>query len=335
MGEFVCGCSRDMPIDLGALAYMALNITSAVSIVFLNKWLFEFLEFPFPITIVFLHFIMTTVGLTISLLFGQFKFKRIPLAPILPLDIAFCGFVVLTNMSLQYNSVGFYQICKVMTTPCVMILEATFFDKKPTTATVVSLLIVCCGVLLATVSDVSATLLGSLIAMSSILCTSLYQIWVGTYQKKYEVNSPQLLFYQAPTSAVLLLFVGPTVENAKNVIAFEPTAEFWVVLTLSCFAAFFVNLSTFLLLGRTSTLTYNAVGHAKMAIIILGGYLLFAQTATPNTLFGVGITFVGLILYTKEKLRVQTAEKDTLPTKVEPEEKPIETVEVETKKGAS
>lgn len=36
--------------------------------------------------------------------------------------------------------------------------------------------------------------------------------WVGEKQKEFQVNSMQLLFYQAPLSALLLLFVVPIVE---------------------------------------------------------------------------------------------------------------------------
>jgi hypothetical protein len=35
---------------------------------------------------------------------------RAPMQHVLPLCLSFCGFVVLTNLSLQYNSVGFYQV---------------------------------------------------------------------------------------------------------------------------------------------------------------------------------------------------------------------------------
>ena len=34
------------------------------------------------------------------------------------------SFVVFNNLSLQYNSVGFYQLMKVLTTPVVVVLQA-------------------------------------------------------------------------------------------------------------------------------------------------------------------------------------------------------------------
>lgn len=73
-------------------------------------------------------------------------------------------------------------------------------------------------------------------------------------------------------------------------------------------------MSTFLLIGRTSPLTYNAVGHFKLVSIISGGYLLFGDTVTIGNIFGVFVTLLGLTGYTKVKLRDQAMEKK-LPTK--------------------
>jgi len=308
-------------IDYGALGIMGLNIFSSVGVVFFNKWLFDNLSFSFPYTLVLLHFVFTTLGLVLCMFAGVFKFKRIPLGPIIPLSASFCGFVLLTNVSLKYNSVGFFQICKVLTTPVIMVLQLVFFQQPSNMPTVLTLGIVCAGVLIATVTDVSATTFGTFIALSGTVITSFYQIWVGTYQSKYQVNSPQLLMYQAPMSAVFLLLAWPWAENTETLLEYDwHNQEFWILLIFSCLSAFFVNLSTFLLIGRTSPLTYNAVGHFKLSAIIAGGYLLFGQPATFENLLGVFITFIGLFAYTKVKLQEQAdkkkEEKESLPTKL-------------------
>ncbi len=36
--------------------------------------------------------------------------KRVHIPSVIPLCLAFCGFVVFTNYSLVYNTVGFYQV---------------------------------------------------------------------------------------------------------------------------------------------------------------------------------------------------------------------------------
>ena len=58
-----------------------------------------------------------------------FMVKSLPLKDMLMLSMSFCGFVVLTNLSLQTNTVGTYQISKFMTTPCIMLIQTLFYGK--------------------------------------------------------------------------------------------------------------------------------------------------------------------------------------------------------------
>jgi solute carrier family 35 protein E3 len=46
-----------------------------------------------------------------------FEVKKVALMDVLPLCVSFCGFVVLTNLSLEYNTVGFYQVCSIVLRP--------------------------------------------------------------------------------------------------------------------------------------------------------------------------------------------------------------------------
>lgn len=43
-------------------------------------------------------------------MWGLFQPKELRVLDVLPLSLAFCGFVVFTNLSLTYNTVGFYQV---------------------------------------------------------------------------------------------------------------------------------------------------------------------------------------------------------------------------------
>ena len=58
-------------------------------------------------------------------------------------------------------------------------------------------------------------LTGTVYAIAAIVVTSHYQIWVGTEQKTLECNSQQLLLYQAPVSAMMLLFTIPVFDDVS------------------------------------------------------------------------------------------------------------------------
>ena len=106
-----------------------LNIGISIGLVLVNKWLYVKIGFP-SLTLVLIHFTSTFICLHLCHLYGAFPLKKVPLMKIFPLSLTFCGFVVLTNLSLEYNSVGTYQVAKVTTTPCVMLIQYYLYGQK-------------------------------------------------------------------------------------------------------------------------------------------------------------------------------------------------------------
>jgi solute carrier family 35, member E3 len=105
------------------------NFLSSVIIILLNKWVYVNVGFP-NITLTLVHFVVTGLGLQICRLCNVFKAKSAPFLEMLPIAFTFCGFVVLTNLSLQNNTIGTYQVAKVMTTPVIVIIQMYFYKKK-------------------------------------------------------------------------------------------------------------------------------------------------------------------------------------------------------------
>ena len=107
---------------------IALNLASAISIVFINKLIYIRYGFP-SMTLTLTHFTITSLGLVLCAKLDIFSPKRLSLLKVLPLSASFCGFVVFTNLSLQYNTVGTYQLAKAMTTPVIMTIQALCYSK--------------------------------------------------------------------------------------------------------------------------------------------------------------------------------------------------------------
>ena len=110
-----------------------LNLASAIGIVFTNKFIYVRYGFP-SMTLTLVHFVMTSVGLQLCAWLNVFSPKRLMIKKTLPLSAAFCGFVVLTNLSLQNNTVGTYQLAKALTTPVILFIQAIFYGKSVTTS---------------------------------------------------------------------------------------------------------------------------------------------------------------------------------------------------------
>lgn len=158
--------------------------------------------------------------------------------------------------------------------------------------------------------------IGTIYASLGVAVTSLYQVWVGTKQKEFQVNSMQLLYYQAPLSAGMLaiaVLIFEPVTAEKGLLDGWSIASVLTVLA-SGLVAFSVNLSIYWIIGNTSPVTYNMVGHLKFCIILMGGYFIFHDPLRVNQMLGVAITLSGIIAYTHFKLAEQNVLK--LPTTV-------------------
>ena len=107
---------------------LAVNVALSISIILLNKAVYTHVHFP-NMTLTFVHFVFTTVGMIVCRSIGLFSFKSLPLRHMVPVSLTFCGFVVLTNLSLQSNTVGTYQIIKTMTTPMIIVIQTAFYAR--------------------------------------------------------------------------------------------------------------------------------------------------------------------------------------------------------------
>lgn len=58
-----------------------------------------------------------------------------------------------------------------------------------------------------------------------------------------------------------------------------------------------VSWSTFLMIGATSGLTFNVIGHLKLIIVLAGGVAFFGDQMPPKKLTGVCIALAGIAWY--------------------------------------
>lgn len=132
--RYISGKDEETKKNLKTGSAVVLNIAVSIAIVLTNKWVYTVVGFP-NMTLTFMHFISTFICLYICQLMGVFTVKKAPIKSMIPLAVCFCGFVVLTNLSLENNSVGTYQVAKVMTTPCVLLIQYQYYGKLTNTAT--------------------------------------------------------------------------------------------------------------------------------------------------------------------------------------------------------
>jgi solute carrier family 35 protein E3 len=119
-------------------------------------------------------------------------------------------------------------------------------------------------------------------------------------------------------SAVLIDGI-PWTETHRVLWKFEMSMELIVNIAVTCFFAIAVNIVTYALIGKTSAVTFQVVGHLKTVLTLLGGYFLFDRSNSNSNqandhashayshFFGILIAMFGMILYGDIKNSVQKA----------------------------
>lgn len=75
--------------------------------------------FHFIYALTLIHTLATLLGMQAFAYFGMFEKKKLPKLSIASLAGAYVGYIVLNNLNLQMNTVGFYQISKIAVAPAV------------------------------------------------------------------------------------------------------------------------------------------------------------------------------------------------------------------------
>ncbi|KAL3752505.1 hypothetical protein ACJRO7_013203 [Eucalyptus globulus] len=292
--------SENKGFQLGTIGALSLSVVSSVSIVICNKALISTLGFTFATTLTSWHLLVTFCSLHVALCMKLFEHKPFDARAVMGFGILNGISIGLLNLSLGFNSVGFYQMTKLAIIPCTVILETLFFRKLFSRSVQFSLVILLIGVGIATVTDLQLNVLGSVLSLLAVLTTCVAQIMTNTIQKKFKVSSTQLLYQSCPYQAITLFVTGPFLDGMltnKNVFAFKYTPQVLFFIVLSCLISVSVNFSTFLVIGKTSPVTYQVLGHLKTCLVLAFGYVLLHDPFSWRNILGILIAIVGMVLY--------------------------------------
>ncbi|XP_008792211.1 UDP-xylose transporter 3-like [Phoenix dactylifera] len=285
---------------LGTVGALSLSVVSSVSIVICNKALISTLGFTFATTLTSWHLLVTFCSLHVALWMKLFEHKPFDPRAVMGFGILNGISIGLLNLSLGFNSVGFYQMTKLAIIPCTVLLETLFFRKRFSRIIQLSLIILLFGVGVATVTDLQLNVLGSVLSLLAVFTTCIAQIMTNTIQKRFKVSSTQLLYQSCPYQALTLFITGPFLDGLltnQNVFAFNYTPQVLVFIVLSCLISVSVNFSTFLVIGKTSPVTYQVLGHLKTCLVLAFGYVLLHDPFSWRNILGILIAVVGMILY--------------------------------------
>ncbi len=216
------------------------------------------------------------------------------------------------NLNLSHNSVGFYQLSKLVCIPVTLLVQYFAYKQSVSRKVQLSLVPITIGVGIATVYDVDLNFTGCVFAACGVIATALSQIFTNTYQKSLDCNAVQLLYHSAPMISFGMLVMCPFFDDVDELRAFEFTAPCLLRIGLSCVFAIGVNVSNYLVIGKTSPLTYQVLGHLKTILILVLGFTVFNKELDSRECLGMMIAMFGVMYYTEVK-RTQDQLAKTLP----------------------
>ncbi|KAL8984344.1 MAG: hypothetical protein Q9205_001670 [Flavoplaca limonia] len=299
--------TQERPQKNGAklVAWIAINTLATIGIIFTNKAIFSDPAFKqCQVSFASFHFFVT--ALTLFVLsrprLAMFTPEPVRIKTLLPLAVAMSLNVILPNASLQFSSVTFYQLARILLTPTVALINYIFYSTTIPRGAVYALIPACVGVGIVSYYDskapanpkvTSTSIVGVIFAFSGVLASSLYTVWVSSYQKSLKINSMQLLYNQAPVGAVLLLYVVPWTDNFWTVN--HASVSKWFLILLSGFFAMLINLSQFFIIGGAGPVSSTVVGHLKTCAIVTLGWISSGRSVGDKSIFGILLAIAGIV----------------------------------------
>ncbi|MCL7030775.1 hypothetical protein MKW94_018408 [Papaver nudicaule] len=286
---------------LAILQWWGFNVT----VIIMNKWIFQKLDFKFPLSVSCVHFICSAIGAYIAIKILKIK----PLIAvnsedlwrrIFPMSFVFCINIVLGNVSLRYIPVSFMQTIKSFTPATTVVLQwliwKKFFDWRIWS----SLIPIVGGILLTSVTELSFNVFGFCAALFGCLATSTKTILAESLLHGFKFDSINTVYYMAPFATMILAVPALLLEGAGVVDWFQTHDNIisaLVIIVSSGVLAFCLNFSIFYVIHSTTAVTFNVAGNLKVAVAVIVSWLVFKNPIPAMNALGCGITLIGCTFY--------------------------------------
>eukprot|EP00629_Pelagomonadales_sp_RCC1024_P012069 CAMPEP_0119283282 /NCGR_PEP_ID=MMETSP1329-20130426/28231_1 /TAXON_ID=114041 /ORGANISM="Genus nov. species nov., Strain RCC1024" /LENGTH=387 /DNA_ID=CAMNT_0007283953 /DNA_START=386 /DNA_END=1546 /DNA_ORIENTATION=+ len=235
----------------------------------------------------------------------------------------------LANASLLFNSVGFTQLSKVLTTPAIAAIEWTRGHAAPmNTPRLLCLAAIHVGVYVASVADVTLNRTGMLVAAANVVVTARYKTeWsrasrvaiahrrssrgpIAAAAEALEERAAvqELVEATLPWAALALVPAIAYFESAQLMRIFRTfDAGMYLRLLGIAIMGAWTSSTGYMVIGRLSALTHQVLGQFKMACLLLGSYLVLGADLNAQQVGGAGFTMLAILAYTRATVAQRNA----------------------------
>ncbi|KAG2498227.1 hypothetical protein HYH03_003977 [Edaphochlamys debaryana] len=244
---------------------------------------------------------------------------RVFLTSLLPISACTAASMYFGNFAYLHLSLAFIQILKAFTPAITLLLCAAAGLERPTPPLAASIAMIALGTAGAVLVESGAPSF-KFIGLASFMASSLTEaarvVGAELLKDGSAYNTAESLVYiGGPTALVLLAcglaLEGPAVMEATArgkglaLVAADP----WAFLAAPAVSAA-VNMSCFLAIHASSSLTFKVAGCIKNVAVVAYGMLAHGERVSPMQMAGYGVSVGGFTLYSHIKMRaVQAARK--------------------------
>ncbi|BAT86208.1 hypothetical protein LR48_Vigan03g274000 [Vigna angularis] len=291
--------------------YLLVYITLSSGVILYNKWVLStlYFNFPFPITLTMIH--MAFSGGLAFLLVRVFKVVspikmtfNIYATCVVPISAFFSASLWFGNTAYLFISVAFIQMLKALMPVATFLVAVTCGTEKLRCDVFWNMVLVSVGVVISSYGEIQFNVLGTVYQVTGIVAEALRLVLtqVLLQKKGLTLNPITSLYYIAPCSFVFLFIPWYILEKPEME---DPHMQFnfWIFFS-NAVCAFALNLSTFLVIGRTGAVTIRVAGVLKDWLLITLSTVLFPESKiTGLNIIGYAIALIGVVMYNYLKVR--------------------------------
>lgn len=314
--------------------YLLLYTTLSSGVILYNKWFLStrYFNFPYPITLTMIHmgfsgavaFFLIRVVKVVAPIKMTFK---IYMTCVVPISAFFASSLWFGNTAYLYISVAFIQMLKALM-PVATFLVAVLWGTDVLRCDVfLNMVLISVGVAISSYGEIHFNMMGTLYQVMGIVAEALRLVLtqVLLQKKGLTLNPITTLYYIAPCSFVFLFIPWYILESPAIEVA-QIQFNFWIFFS-NALSALALNISTFLVIGRTGAVTIRVAGVMKDWILIALSTIIFPESViTGLNITGYAIALCGVVVY--NYLKMKDARASQLPSGNSPD-KPVQELKTE------
>jgi drug/metabolite transporter (DMT)-like permease len=298
--------------------YVAIWIFLSFSVIIFNKYILDrkMYNWPYPLSLTMIHMVFSS-GLAF-LLVRVFKFvepcasmtQELYFRSIVPIGLLFSLSLWFSNSAYIYLSVSFIQMLKALMPVAVYSLGVIFKKDVFSSQTMTNMVTISIGVAIAAYGEARFNLWGVILQLSAVCVEALRLVLIQILlnSRGISLNPITTLYYVAPACFVFLSLPWFLIEYPKLLATSTFQIDF-VTFGTNSLIAFLLNLSVFVLVGKTSALTMNVAGVVKDWLLIAFSWSVIMDKVTTVNLLGYAIAFVAVCYYNYAKLQAMKAKE--------------------------